>query len=1364
MTRISELVTIHSGYAQYVNLAQTFSDPTENRDRIEQYMPIKSHREAFTRIARALYPVDDRVYLLTGSYGTGKSHLCLMLANYFALKGEDPEMAAFFHNWRKRDAEGAERLRNLRGEGRYLVAIGEYGLGGDFDNIVLRAMQTAIEREGIADMWLDTHYQEAIRQIERWEGGSSGVFRDFRTQMTERYPGLTLAALKDDLAHFNQEAIKNFGDLYRTVVGREFGYNKDNLIAIVQDFLANPKFKARFKGLVIIADEFGYTLDDGKISLDVFQRFAEFCQNGVAGSQLIFVATAHKAFSSYAAGGLSTSFRVVAARIKEVPLRSEELELIISAMVIPKKEHPVWQSEVLPQAGMFNRFALTASRIGIFKHLKGPELRDRVIENIYPMHPMATHCLIELSTEVGSDARSIFAFFTGARSSNPPEESYPYYVQHTDVKSADRLNLYTADQLVAYFAAELQVDNIKAREAVRQHVRNYHASLREVYKQSQAELISVVDQLVERILRILLVYEISKIAATLDNLTFGLYCEAPDDKKALQNRVTALVKQKVLFQSATGIYEFRRSEATDFEALIDQYKADPENAPANLAEEVVTLVALGRGGEWLEAKTYNQLYTEDKRLRRIFAVPSDLRATYTHKPSGDTLDFFSYQERFIDDKADWKERFEGVIVYVLCESEDDIDRARKAVAINQSARIIVGIPRQPIAIRAAVMNVRAAAHIQKTEDLEAMTLQDRSRLQEEIIGDERRETGYVGALVKARKRYLESRELSWYTTGGSVLVAQPQSEYDPADELMGRLYMQRTIVPHPYLNQIHVARFGPGKDVPLSDAVAALLRTNRPIEIDHNAAANRGEIRYLKNVLADSGALQQTSPPRGTIAAYDVELTLEKFRRKLPVLAAMIERIRTLSQGQTIQVRSLLATYNQPPYGQGPFGLALFLAYVIRTFGDELRLQLQPGAIGYARLDEPDLIIGLVNHEHPNAILERREIRPAERTLINAIHDLFAPQPGAVGQQHTVIDAYSVLRDWWNRQSPLAQASALYPTDTATYRLVQMLHTIVGANPYRFILEQLKAVYGADDDTVITPALQHEIIAGMQHDKTRIEATVGQIKQALIKRLMQRFTSASDAYSDYQQALQEWYRTLGPEQRDEYADWQTPTTRALVKQLRSLTNVETTLFDQLPAEVGFGLGKVEGWSRDRSIEYIEMLHHGIERIEAHRATVAPPEYAIAGTTSNPGQTQFSFRGSTKLTVRPPEVGVKVRITNTGEDPRTAQQFESVEQATELTITATSDMKLVSQAPDGTFGAVIVLSFMNDDTRYRAFPVAQPKLIGELEYRFFLPNDKEALHILLESILQYVMNEGSINHTDVIELLARLRSELETRSS
>ena len=132
MTKIFDLVNFHAAYGEQVRLLDYYYDPNENREHMAGYVPIRAHRDAFLDLARSQLPSKEnkeKVFMLTGSYGTGKSHLCLMLANYFSLKPTDLEMAEFFDNWAKRDAAGANNVRNWRGDGRYLVAPCDFARG-----------------------------------------------------------------------------------------------------------------------------------------------------------------------------------------------------------------------------------------------------------------------------------------------------------------------------------------------------------------------------------------------------------------------------------------------------------------------------------------------------------------------------------------------------------------------------------------------------------------------------------------------------------------------------------------------------------------------------------------------------------------------------------------------------------------------------------------------------------------------------------------------------------------------------------------------------------------------------------------------------------------------------------------------------------------------------------------------------------------------------------------------------------------------------------------------------------------------------------------------------------------------------------
>ena len=366
----------------------------------------------------------------------------------------------------------------------------------------------------------------------------------------------------------------------------------------------------------------------------------------------------------------------------------------------------------------------------------------------------------------------------------------------------------------------------------------------------------------------------------------------------------------------------------------------------------------------------------------------------------------------------------------------------------------------------------------------------------------------------------------------------------------------------------------------------------------------------MKNVLVDNGALKQIASPKGNLVQYEVEISVNKFKEGLPALANILDTLRTLDQGEKTSVRKLLEMHADEPFGQGPSALSLFLAFAVRIFGDELRLQLQPGSVGYAPMNNPDLILALVDGQHPNAILERQEINPAAHELINFVFNHFTEEPGAEGQKHSINEAYTSIKNWWNHLPNIARSSEVYSDDSSARSLVDVMRNVEGINPYRLVLEKIQSVYGYPEDAVITETTATEIINGLKGDKQIVELLPQLIKDELIKKLMAPFNPQSDFYGDYQAALEDWYKSLGDDQKDEFASWHSHASQAVVRHLRMVINIEDTFFEKLPADSGFALGKVDDWHRDRTDEYFQILETALKRIESNRVKVPTPNWDV----------------------------------------------------------------------------------------------------------------------------------------------------------
>ena len=155
------------------------------------------------------------------------------------------------------------------------------------------------------------------------------------------------------------------------------------------------------------------------------------------------------------------------------------------------------------------------------------------------------------------------------------------------------------------------------------------------------------------------------------------------------------------------------------------------------------------------------------------------------------------------------------------------------------------------------------------------------------------------------------------------------------------------------------------------------MQLDKPVQIDHGEKENRGEIRYLKLALANNGVLIQEGDYSGNIATYELESNSSKYQIKFPGLVGLIDKIKGLKRGDTLNIWSLLSEMTEAPYGLGPYALALFLACTIRHFGDEIRMKVNPAGLGYSDTSDPETIIDVATGKFPLATLERRPLTPA---------------------------------------------------------------------------------------------------------------------------------------------------------------------------------------------------------------------------------------------------------------------------------------------------------------------------------------------------------------------------------------------------
>jgi len=1307
MSKISEIVKVRSGYTNFVHI-------------------------------RDAKPNDKKFYLLSGSYGTGKSHLCLMLANLLGKSSGDPGLKGFYENYEKLDKKQATHLRNIRKNGQFLVAVCDFGSGRTFQDEVLHAVVEACTARGI-DLGASTEFGEAGRLLDRWEKETGGVvnhFENFGKALGKVAPGTTVAALRKRLKKLDREAMERFLEAYRLAQGTDFKPDAGNMVAIVRDLLKSKEFKEKFLGLAIFYDEFGTAvLENNRFDAAVMQAFMEdICQHE---SNVMFVGCIHKSFKDYAERTNQATASVMEARITQVPLANEGIEEIIGAIVETDKESEIWKKEVQPKTGVFDQLTPHCVSLDLFPWIEDTKrIRQRVLEDIYGIHPMALHCLLELSSEIGSDVRSTFSFFAGGGAPG----SYADFIANNEITASNgALRLYQAHQLFDFFQKELSPSNRDLLETHRKAINGYAESIQILTKASGAELFSEPDDERLALLKTILLYELCGKPATLENIQFGLYCLSGSEKTAVKKQLAALEKAGAVYlRKTTKTYELCASEGQDPITLVDQIADAPETHEKATIPEL--LKQAGFEEKFLVANQWNLAFGEDKRLKRVFVRGREL--------GPDLWERLEAGER--KDAPKFGASYEGHAVYAICEDEGELHLARDAVKDLPEGHIVVAVPNEPTPFAENLRRVLACRHLCSGDEAQKHAAQTVARIRDMLDND------YFPLIKNVVNRIADGSQARWFGGGGELLVENPPQSFKAADMLCERLFVRRCQIKHPDLNQAHDEKWLKKSNVSLKQAVDELLEFDSPIQIDNGNPANHGEKRYLEKVLLKGcGALSKLRTV-GTVTEFAAESNPDKIGDAFPVLKTLIERLAGLGPGKTLSLAGFVREMRNPPFGAGGTMLVLAIAHAVRAFGERLRVFADSTKTLPGNLASYADIVAAVADPACKIELAVREISPAQREFVTAAAYAAGAPPLAHGETRTVKQARNALAKWWTGLPQVAKIPGLYPAKKRDrIKELRQLFAEPGLDVFDFMLSRLPAIYAGEPVDAFTEEQARQWAEDFAADVKLFNSGYALAQRKLAKAVLSVFGGSGDMVECIK-SVNKWFGGLPSYQRDPMRCSDHADAQALLTVLAdSSIGLDAKLTRTLPEKWGFG--SLEHWTSLQTEPYKAKWEQAKSTIEEIAPLVPEPQIEPNEHATAIRPDVLEIEEGAKIRVAVPD-GAESVVYVMDDDSGKAEQHtvqETAEIPLELGDRAAGQISIYATDESGNTSPRKTLKITNKKKQY-VVQIEQGDLFAQ-KGTFKFPDSMEAYLEVVRSLTEKAREKGVITGETAAAVVSTLGS-------
>jgi len=454
--KLNKVIKLSDAFATEVNVLRDYSyrDPEGNIEKVRGYLPNKSSRDILKSVLLSCSEsTDKKLHLIISSYGTGKSYLLLLLANLLA---NNKIETSFIDKIRDKedyykDGFSSTLDNHINNSRPMLMVIPEYG-DLDFNHSLLEGLKFALRKNDI-DYVPKTNYEEAVKTIDHWKEKSPQNYEQLKNLIT----GSTYEHFIEQLNSYEPSTYLEFKKIYQEINGSPFSDSHTSAFPIFAD-TAKAIRKHGYRGIAIIYDEFGEML--GKLinssasatGLSI-QQFIEDIKDKKDNCNILFISASHQDPSSLRASKEKDLNKVIGRFERHQLMVSEaEGEEVMGAIFI--KENPSEFSKINKHL-LFKENLETIKEFNLYPNKDKGWVESKVLQNLYPMHPLTSYILPRLSAEFAQNTRSMFNFLSPVETK---DGAFRKYLEIKEVYEQNKLNLFTPDLLLDFFLKNIRED------------------------------------------------------------------------------------------------------------------------------------------------------------------------------------------------------------------------------------------------------------------------------------------------------------------------------------------------------------------------------------------------------------------------------------------------------------------------------------------------------------------------------------------------------------------------------------------------------------------------------------------------------------------------------------------------------------------------------------------------------------------------------------------------------------------------------------------------------------------------------------------------------------------------------------------